>query len=488
MKQVTVLLIAILFACSAAVRAGAAGPSTAGLQVWLDASDGSTLTSEKGRLTRWRDKSGHGHDAVNKTPQSSPKVVPGAMAGKAVVRFGGKRDGLLIDGPIRPTPGPVMVFAVTQRLPAQVIGNKWQRIVGSSDGLDKADNKLPNFCVTATLDGDAKSYGPTVDDKEFTATVLGTLGIGSSPKGGNALSGDIAELLIYDRMFLSEGEVQEVLTYLSAKWQARLSQEDRGWTRTGPLGETPKAVTDAYPLSDQQNKGKWTRVEALSDEFEGKALDQAKWMDHFKDWKGRKPAWFNPENVSVSDGKLHLVMRRQEAPPAMAKLGFTSYTSAAVQSLTRAGYGYYEVKARAMNSGGSSSFWFSDTGLPKNRTEIDVFEIGGKAEGFEHKYNMNLHVWKTAQSDEHRTIGGVWNAPFLFTDAFHVYGFEWDEKDIVYYVDGVAVRRVKNKDFFYPMYLKFDSETMPTWFGMPKDEDLPSTYSIEYVRTWRRGE
>ena len=27
------------------------------------------------------------------------------------------------------------------------------------------------------------------------------------------------------------------------------------WNRTGPLGETPKRITDAYPLSDQENKG-----------------------------------------------------------------------------------------------------------------------------------------------------------------------------------------------------------------------------------------
>ena len=27
------------------------------------------------------------------------------------------------------------------------------------------------------------------------------------------------------------------------------------WDRTDPLGETPKHVADAYPLSDQENKG-----------------------------------------------------------------------------------------------------------------------------------------------------------------------------------------------------------------------------------------
>lgn len=34
------------------------------------------------------------------------------------------------------------------------------------------------------------------------------------------------------------------------------------WNRTGPLGETPKHVTDAYPLSDQDNKGGCIKFEA----------------------------------------------------------------------------------------------------------------------------------------------------------------------------------------------------------------------------------
>jgi len=36
-----------------------------------------------------------------------------------------------------------------------------------------------------------------------------------------------------------------------------------------------------------------------------------------------------------------------------------------------------------MNSGGSSSFWFQQDETPGGATEIDVFEIGGKAKGFD---------------------------------------------------------------------------------------------------------
>jgi hypothetical protein len=39
------------------------------------------------------------------------------------------------------------------------------------------------------------------------------------------------------------------------------------WTRVGSLGETPRHVTDAYPLSDQQNKRDWSKFEPMSDEF-----------------------------------------------------------------------------------------------------------------------------------------------------------------------------------------------------------------------------
>jgi hypothetical protein len=46
---------------------------------------------------------------------------------------------------------------------------------------------------------------------------------------------------------------------------------------------------------------------------------------------------------------------------------------------------------------------------------------------------------------------------------------------------------VENTHWHQPLTLNFDSETMPNWFGLPKDSDLPSTYSIEYVRAWKSG-
>jgi hypothetical protein len=97
-----------------------------------------------------------------------------------------------------------------------------------------------------------------------------------------------------------------------------------------------------------------------------------------------------------------------------------------------------------------------------------------------------LNAFKTPNEKKHWSVGGVWVAPWRLADDYHVYGLEWTPEEIKYYVDGVVVRTVENTHWHQPLFMIFDSETMPNWFGMPKDEDLPSTYSVEYVRAWKQ--
>jgi len=271
----------------------------------------------------------------------------------------------------------------------------------------------------------------------------------------------------------------------SASAEKPESSSQTAWTRVGSLGTTPTRVTDAFPLSDQQNKGHWVKYDPMSDDFEGKELDTDKWTPRMEWWRGRQPALFREQNVTVGEGRLHLVMRKESLPEEFAKSGYHDYSSAAVHTKDRTCYGYFEVKARPMNSAGSSSFWFQQDADPRWATEIDVFEIGGNAPGFEKKYNMNLHVFRTPTEKRHWSVGGCWIAPWRLADDYHVYGLEWNQDEIRYYVDGVVVRIAKNTHWHQPLYLIFDSETMPQWFGMPRDSDLPSTFSVEYVRAWK---
>lgn len=256
------------------------------------------------------------------------------------------------------------------------------------------------------------------------------------------------------------------------------------WNLTGELGPVPARVSEVLPLSDQSNAGGWVIDEAQTDEFNGDSLDPQRWSPVHRSWKGRQPARFVPENVEVAEGKLRLWMRKNGPAPERGEGGYHTYTSAAVQAKRRSLFGYYEVRAKPMDSAGSSSFWFAGHG-DGWRTEIDVFELGGRAERHETSYNMNLHVFYRPGSREHSNWGGKWRAPVRLADDFHVYGLEWTPERITYYFDGVPVRWVENAYWRQSLFLIFDSETMIDWLGKPRDPDLPSVYEIDYVRVWR---
>jgi alpha-L-fucosidase len=259
------------------------------------------------------------------------------------------------------------------------------------------------------------------------------------------------------------------------------------WQNLSPGADqvTVQRVTETLPLSDQANAGGWEKYAPLTDEFEGTTLDAAKWWDTNPGWKGRQPGLFDAGNVAVNEGRLHLTMRKGEPPEARKAEGFHTYTCAAVKSKSTVRYGYFEVKAKPMASAGSSSFWFYDS---KDTwwTEIDVFELGGKAPGYERKMNMNVHVFHTPAEERHWSEHGIYVAPSDLIEDYHVYGLEWDEERITFYFDGVPVRTGPNTHWHQPLTLNFDSETMPDWFGLPEDTDLPSTFSVEYVRVWKR--
>ena len=231
-------------------------------------------------------------------------------------------------------------------------------------------------------------------------------------------------------------------------------------------------------------EGKWTPIPALTDEFDGKILNAAKWHPRNPRWKGRQPGYFHPNNVTVRDGKLHITMRREDLK-GLPK-GYHTFTCGAVQSRAKVRYGYFEIKCRPMDSKGSSAFWFYDN-TPEIWTEIDVFEMGARHPKHERVDHTNLHVFHTlVNPDRHWARAGQWKSPWRLADGYHVYALEWGPKVLRFLVDGQVIRSAENTHWHQPLTLNFDSETMPKWFGLPDEKNLPSTCSIEYVRSWRR--
>lgn len=230
---------------------------------------------------------------------------------------------------------------------------------------------------------------------------------------------------------------------------------------------------------------RWEPIPELTDEFDGQELDKSKWHDHNPGWKGRQPGYFSKANVKVSDGKLHLTARAEDLPNLPE--GYHTFTTAAVKSKALVKYGYFEIKCRPMRSRASSAFWFYHS-TPELWTEIDVFEIGAGAPGHKRTVHMNVHVFRTPKEKRHWSKGGKWTAPSDLANDYRVYGLEWGKDEIKYYIDDKVVRTLKNTHWHQPLHMNFDSETMPDWFGLPLKEELPATFSIEYVRSWKRVE
>ena len=67
----------------------------AGIGVWFDAADQSTITLNGSSVSQWSDKSGNALHATQDTANNQPAYIPGGRAGRAVVRFDGANDSLV---------------------------------------------------------------------------------------------------------------------------------------------------------------------------------------------------------------------------------------------------------------------------------------------------------------------------------------------------------------------------------------------------------
>jgi beta-glucanase (GH16 family) len=245
-----------------------------------------------------------------------------------------------------------------------------------------------------------------------------------------------------------------------------------------------QAATPDRPYSDRSGTARWTRLDHLSDEFEGQGLDRTKWHDTNPEWLGKQPAFFDPSNVRVDGGRLTITTREADPPEHLRSLGYRGYSSGAVQSRRDVLYGYFEVRARASRSAASSAFWFYKKDA-NAWTEIDVFEVFARSVAHRYDYMMTLHDFGL-RGGGHRFWMQVWRSHFDFSEDFHVYGLEWSAAKLLFFVDGELVRTHGNSSWNQALTLNLDSEIMQEHAGLPDRADLPSHFEIDYVRAWQR--
>lgn len=265
------------------------------------------------------------------------------------------------------------------------------------------------------------------------------------------------------------------------------------------------------PLSDPENKEGWVLNEAISDEFEGTTIDSTKWFvegqngDYYI-WKGRPPSQFVPHNVNVRDGKL-IITSQWEPDYEFANEHYADgknndaygklegkpipVTTGGVITKKRFLYGYMEVETKVGFAAISGAFW----GIGFEQ-ELDVFELMGnpKKYGFIEGGNYwigTAHDWSPPSVRPTAVFLHSEKLDFNTSDDFHVYGAEWGEDYLSFYIDGKHIVTFTQDDvgtdfiFNNPMEIWLDSEIFKR-LGVPHKEELPVDFEIKYMRVWQK--
>ncbi|MGQ7844735.1 family 16 glycosylhydrolase [Granulosicoccus sp. 3-233] len=159
-------------------------------------------------------------------------------------------------------------------------------------------------------------------------------------------------------------------------------------------------------------------------------------------------------------------------------------------------YGYVEGRMKTSDTFGAlSSFYlyhrYPGTGVNLHAPEIDIVEYLGEnpfgdEDAFQtyHFADVNTGETRSAPTMSYKNPTGE-----LFSDQFHTYGVLWEPQLVIWYIDGVEIKRlsgpqVSRQGMNIVTYLVAGSGWAPT----PDIEGgtFPLRYEIDYIRAWQR--
>jgi hypothetical protein len=183
---------------------------------------------------------------------------------------------------------------------------------------------------------------------------------------------------------------------------------------------------------------------------------------------------------TVADGLLRIEARKDED---RWRAGLLSSVDPNGDGFSQQ-YGYFEMRAKfPPGEGVWPAFWL--LGVPKlkdksvTQIEIDVVEYYGVGPNALH---TNVHLWHA--DGKHWADG----RPFIvqgMTDDFHTYGVMVTAEDIIFYFDGVELRRLRTpEEAKVPLYVLVN---LALGGGWPIDKTPnPSFMYVDYVRAYAR--
>ncbi|ALM91903.1 MULTISPECIES: glycosyl hydrolase [Alteromonas] len=293
-------------------------------------------------------------------------------------------------------------------------------------------------------------------------------------------------------------------------------------TAIGFLTACADSVTSVDPDSDKHHSAatapfvvsghapqiermQWSRVDAMSDEFNGNAINLNKWqiepVGNGWMWIGRPPGLFKPENVSVSNGSMNVEVSPLEKTTELKGREY-KYQGAIVRSLEAGQPGwYYEARMKANATEMSSTFWLMTKSDGVKKLELDIQECVGKmspdatewAKNWDHIFHSNAIHRVNKHNPEKVQIQGIKYLPEQNHERYFVYAAWWKSaKEIRFYLDGKYVYSIEpSVDWDVPAFYQMAIETYD-WNPVPEDGGMVVTGTKEqrttrydWIRTWR---
>jgi beta-glucanase (GH16 family) len=371
------------------------------------------------------------------------------------------------------------------------------------------DYTLPENFENLTVTGDGRhAFGNSTDNIITGGTGSQTIDGGA---GNDVLTGGGGA----DTFIFTKGNGSDLITDFSSDDKVRLNQygltsfdqvvshlTQQGANLHLDLGGGESLVfankTAADLHSDQFQLGldRSALTQTFSDDFNALSLHQgtqgtwdAKYWwapDKGSSMTGELQWYVNPsyaptasvDPFSVSNGVL--TISAKPTPDSLKSLlGGHDYTSGILttHSSFSQTYGYFEMRAEMPHDQGTwPAFWL----LPEDGSwppELDVVEMRGQDPN---TVNVTVHSNATGQ----HTINTI-PVEVPSTDGFHNYGVLWDQDQIVWYFDDVAVAHANTPaDMHSPMYMVADLAVGGT-AGTPTDGlKNGSEMKIDYIKAY----
>ncbi len=243
------------------------------------------------------------------------------------------------------------------------------------------------------------------------------------------------------------------------------------------------------------NAYEWKLV--WSDEFnyEGQP-DSGKWQYEKGLVRNDETAYYTnrPKNVRVEGGVLVIEAHKESYTDGSVT---ADYTSGSIETENRKNFKYGRLEVRAKmpyGSGSHTGIWFSGANISEigwpGCGELDVAEYVGRLPHTIHSVN---HYACPANKTEHcKTYVGQFTVMNPY-DNFHIYGVEWDEQQIKYFIDNTHVATFNVDDAgtgsdnpFREEFVFHLNYSLGGWGWEVDDSTMPQKFEIDYVRFYEK--